>query len=126
MVIKMSRWSKRSQEEKEKILQKLDNQKRNHEKKEQPFSSENIMDIYKEGEIPIFCHNCCKFQTSDRYIITKKEVQILGETSMVEGICRKCGKPIEKYFPRTMEEIAILELTFINLKNDGRLEDRRK
>jgi|GEM_PF-6059876 len=122
----MSRWSRRSQEEKDAIAQKLESEKQNKVKKEHPFSSENITDIYEQGEIPLFCHRCVRLVTSDKYEITKNDVPLIGKNAnVIRGKCNRCGFSLEQPFPGTPEVMMLFALNVNKLKQSGRLEDKR-
>lgn len=117
----MSRWSKRSKEEKLDILRKQREQK-------EPKEGYDAVDIYKNNEIPIVCPKCRCFSGSDTYEVVIKDFRPLGikKVSIIKGMCRICKRPIERIFPPTFsDEITVFTMVFVNLKQKGRLKDLR-
>jgi hypothetical protein len=122
----MSRWSRRSDYEKERILKK---QRELRNKTSNKGKDIEALDIYKNHEIPIFCTKCYRYSGSDNYELVIKDFKPIGmkNISMVKGICRNCKKQIERIFPNALyEESIIFAAMCLDLKQKGRLKDLRK
>ena len=130
----MSRWSKRSEEEKQAILQKQQEQEAKAEQAKldkDPVLAElaraRDMDaanaVYKSGEIPILCRDD-GWVGSELYALYKGEPLPGVKLDMLKGRCRKCGRPVQRVFP-TGEEFLLFALAISNLKMKGRLQDTR-
>jgi hypothetical protein len=122
----MSRWSRKTNEEKAEILKK---QRELRNKTSNKGKDIEALDIYRNKEIPIFCTKCYRYSGSDNYELVIKDFRPIGmkNISMVKGICRNCKKPIERVFPNALyEESIIFAAICANLKREGRLKDLRK
>ena len=129
----MSRWSRRTQKEKEEIARK---QEELREPKQTNISTATLteemnqaqVELLKKHEIPMLCagHG---WVHSEHYILTVEEIPFTGEKSTtVNGECAKCGRKVKRYLPPRimasdfgMTIILIIPL----LARQGRLEDRR-
>jgi len=123
----MSRWSRRSKKKKDAILKKLEKpqlEKREWTKRHEFDNSELVAEIYKKGEIPIYCMKD-GWTWSNKYVFTEEET-IFGKHLMIRGHCKDCGRPIERVIHRTVGELMSLPFVAATLEQQGRLEDRRK
>lgn len=126
----MSRWSKRSQEEKERIA------KEQKEKSIRVISvtSEGVKDdgqieILKRHEIPLRCaaHG---WMAPLMYILTMEVPMIFGGDPVltISGDCPKCRSGIRRYIiPHLIGMDAMMVIPFIleDLKKQNRIIDRR-
>jgi len=130
----MSRWSKRSLEEKADILRKLEALKTEVADKTREQSgvlklvddkaSGDAMKCYEAGDLPMPCptHG---WTGSDQYSIVKHEpMPGMPTMDMVQGKCRKCGRTLRRAFPRS-EEMLVFMAAIMALKTRGRLQDER-
>jgi hypothetical protein len=123
----MSRWSRKTDEEKEEILRKQREQ-RDKSKKYQS-KGDTVVSIYADHEIPIMCPKCLRYSGSDNYEIVIKDFKPLGikKVTTISGICRKCKRPIERIIPPAFSEETIVFVAIcVELERKGRLKDLRK
>jgi len=124
----MSRWSRRTQEEKEQIQRDQDEQRLKIQKREQRHEIDNqdiISEIYEKREIPIYCMKC-GWTTSQKYILCTKPSPLGGEAIFVQGKCKDCGRRIERMIVFNSTDVMMFSLSCSYLKINFRLEDRRK
>jgi len=125
----MSKWSKRSDEEKLRIFNEQNALREKAEIKKDPIKSAQaqITELLQAHELPLHCfeHGHVKSQS---YELTNGS--FMGQKcEVVKGRCIKCGKNLS--FPLTPQvrctEFGILVIMVITLlKNEGRLTDTRK
>jgi len=126
----MSRWSRRSQEEKERIAEKLEKES----KKEVGFSglaklknTEVAMDIYRNKRIPIACTNCGWSYGENYHAYNDKHP--LNPTIPLRKItttCIGCGKEISRVFPSLdCDDMVLFAMVLTILAQEGRLKDDR-
>ena len=123
----MSRWSRRTDEEKEEILRKQ-RELRNKSKKRYG-KDDTVTNIYADHEIPIMCPKCLRHSGSDNYEVLIKDFKPLGikNVPIITGICRKCKRPIERAIPNAFSgEIMSFVAICVELERKGRLKDLRK
>lgn len=112
----MSKWSKRSPEEKVRILAEQEALRKKHDTPTNRFGESTQSEIIQRNEIPLVCieHG---FTSSERYKLVK-EFNPLAQTEvmMVVGKCTKCGR-ISK---RALNEAVMLLVAL--LKTQGRVE----
>ena len=129
----MSRWSKRSQTDKERISLEQEALRKAPERRveeRQEKNAEQGQAVYRAGEIPIMCmeHG---WQGSDDYrAYLGKSVFASGEVQYIEGTCRVCKKKIRRLFPlyvgsAAWDEGPIFAMALMHLARDGRLKDER-
>ena len=122
----MSRWTRRTQEEKNAILQKIERQKQAKQKYPERLHLDNpklVKEIYLKNEIPTYCMKD-GWTWSNKYILTE-ETTLFGKQLMIKGHCKDCGRPIERMVLRTVDELLLFPLAVANLTQQGRLIDRR-
>jgi len=127
----MSKWSKRSDEEKRSILEKQNNIKKTTERKHNRgtlliLEDSDGVKVYLNKEIPLACLNC-GWVGSDKYTIyiNKDNPFAIGHT-FIKGTCRKCGQILNRIFPNPLEsEGMIFMLTLPVLNSQGRIKDER-
>ena len=126
----MSRWSKRTQEEKEQILQKQQQQQEDQQTKKDKMnyvSTDWKLKILKDGEIPLFCKKH-GWTHSNKYVLTKKGGPfegMFGKTPTIVGNCRECNTELECMVPVNSVYTLLFATVISNLRNQNRLEDRR-
>ena len=129
----MSRWSRRSQKEKEEIARKQEELKKPKKinVSTATFTDEANqaqVDLLKKREIPLLCagHG---WVHSEHYILTVEEMPLTGEkATTVNGKCAKCGRGVKRYLPPSMmgTDFGMTVILIIPLlARQGRLEDRR-
>lgn len=122
----MSRWTKRTQEEKDAISKKLEGEQTSKEEKK---NKHNYMSSYgnkilEEGNIPLFCVKC-GWSYSDNYIL-EEGMSVFGTKELIViGNCKECGIKIASEIPLTMKALMIYPFLFATLERQGRLVDRR-
>jgi len=123
----MSRWSRRTQEEKDAILQKQENQQQEkieeqekHDYMNQPQQNK----LLEAGHVPIFCK---RHGWTYSYNYTLEERMSIFNTRqwIVTGNCKDCKTRIKKEIPISMNTTMIYLLVFIGLKKQYRLTDMR-
>ena len=122
----VSRWSRKTEKEKQAIL---DKQKVKKKETSSLFTHDVVAKlIYNDGKIPIFCPSCMNWSGSNGYTVFKgKHPMVNGEVNKISGKCRKCNRPIERVFPPLLSEEAVLfGMTMTRLLREGKLVDRRK
>lgn len=123
----MSKWSKRSPEDKARILAEREAlQKAMVEKSpEYQYSPEKQSEIIKQQEMPLVCPNH-GYTKSERYeIVTEKHPLLDQEVSMVLGKCPICGAMARRAL--TLSEAGmVFALVLQLLASQGRLVDNRK
>ena len=122
----MSRWSKRSQEEKEQILKSQEQQQKEKETNIDKLNYLSIdwrMKLLKEGELPLMCgkHG---WVHSEKYILILKK-DMFGKHNYIVGTCPKCNKKLECMVPLNMVYTSLYPLVMATLVDKKRLEDRR-
>ena len=125
----MSKWSKRSDEEKLRIFNEQKALREKAEIKKDPIKSTQaqMTELLQAHEIPLHCfeHGHVKSQS---YELTNGS--FMGQKcEVVKGRCIKCGKNLS--FPwtpqvRCTEFGIIVAMVITLLKNEGRLTDTRK
>ena len=125
----MSRWEKRTQEEKERIyrVQVLHERPEDVERKTTLPTSGS--DILAAGGIPIYCRRCGDTVESKKYTVYRGQERMTGQpTDFIRGQCLKCGQDVTR--PLTAGagavEAQVIALNFIKLMKAGRLDDVRK
>lgn len=123
----MSRWSRKSPEEKEATLNKLlkeQESKADIIKKHSYVDTDWRLKILKEGEIPLFCDKHGWTKSNKYTLITKNDM--FGKSTYVLGQCPECGRKFESLIPMG-DPIYIMwiSLNVLKLKRENRLEDRR-
>lgn len=126
----MSRWSKKSDEEKKALLKKMEENKEKQHKssKDYAFSQEMQGEILGEHELPLMCdeHGWVK---SVKYELFTGEMPITRtETTMVAGTCPICGRKLTRALPVSLmaSDGGMLIMMIIPLLlRQGRLVDRR-
>ena len=126
----MSRWSKRSQDEKERIKEEQIKLKEVRGKKSMGIPNmdpDTAKLIYKNGGIPIICRAHGWVDSQD-YTIEKRR-NILQPDRMddfIVGHCPQCGGEILRAIPYgNLDEMMFLPLVVSSLKQKGRLTDKR-
>ena len=132
----MSRWSKRSDEEKVAIMRKQQETQHQVAARATEHCGGGILDlvgergsaaataIYEAQEIPMPCRTC-GWVGSDQYAFYKGEpFPGAPPMDMIKGRCRKCGRPLQRVFPSN-EELMLFMMAASVLKMRGRLTDAR-
>ena len=124
----MSRWQKRSPEEKQRILDDQEDKalarKYAHNPWEIPRFKEKSMDLMKKSEIPFWCDACMDITDSYRYILTRSD--LISSLTMIKGRCRTCNKVVQKMMEQPMSTAGMVETMILgNLKRQERLTDKR-
>jgi hypothetical protein len=122
----MSKWSKRSDEEKKNILKDQQKMRDEAERKKNRgtfaiLKDEDALAIYDKKEIPLPCLEC-GWTGSDNYQRIKKTFAGIY-ADCIEGKCRKCGKMVTRALPSPLEtEGMMFMLTMNMLAQQGRLK----
>ena len=126
----MSRWQKRTLEEKKLILEEQEETKKRkeHPEKYGNRSSDRALEIYHQACIPIMCPKDGWVGSLDYEIILDNHP--LNPSQKVEilvGNCLICNKKIRRAFPPIISiEMIMFMAAVSSLKIDGRLIDSRK
>lgn len=126
----MSRWSRRSDEEKERINRKqvVQKQEKKHDDNATERGRQRAVEIYDDQEIPIFCFEH-GWVGSDRYRLYIGKNGLTGQdTQYLEGRCRKCQKPIQRVCSMSVlspTEAMMFGMVVKILFDDSRLVDER-
>lgn len=124
----MSRWSRRSQEEKERIAEKQTDLKIPKAVKEKESSDKRKTEILESGELPLRCSNCGP-TTSQQYTLAMANTPMGGKpVQMVSGKCRSCGGHAKTIIePRVLglNTSMIVGQIILLLNNKGRIIDNR-
>ena len=122
----MSRWSKRSLEEKERILR--EQTKREEEARVRSTfdgSTERMLEIYEAREAPLMCmrHG---WVASEQYVIVN-EVEPVAHQRMptLKGVCPHCARPLKRYLYAGAHAALMDMMVISTLQHDGRLKDNR-
>jgi len=122
----MSKWSKRSPDEKARILAE---QEALRNKGKEPsfgdmFNNDNQTEILKRNEIPIVCETH-GFTTSGRYELVEEEHPLIGGKQLfVRGRCVKCGRTSRRALG--LDESSMMLMLIIRMLQDkGRVDDLR-
>lgn len=125
----MSRWSRRTQEEKDAIAKKqqalADNSKKATTARMADDRTKEATEVYEKMELPIRCHRCFRWSGSDKYEIRIDNFEAIGagRLSVVAGQCRHCGTHIKRVLkagPLELDAMVLFKLT-----NEGRVTDKR-
>ena len=123
----MSRWSRKTQEEKEQILQKQEDQKEEQQINKDRMnylSTDWRMKILKEHELPLFCKKH-GWTHSERYILISRK-DMFGKHGYILGKCPRCNLDIETIIPVNIVYTPLFALVMTDLIRTGKLKDRRK
>ena len=122
----MSRWSKRSTEEKERILREQRGKAQEaHVRNTFDGSEDRALKIYEEHELPLLCvrHG---WVASEQYVIVN-EVEPITHQRMptLKGVCPHCARPVKRYLYQG-SMAALMDMALIStLLREGRLKDNR-
>ena len=125
----MSRWNRRTQEEKERIKKEQEELHKPKEQRLQEKLHDDMNHILEQKELPLRCKKC-GMTTSKHYTLAMMKNPLTGEpTQTAFGKCIKCGSTARK-----VVEVGVLGLDlgmvvaqiFMFLKSQGRLTDDRK
>jgi hypothetical protein len=122
----MGNWLKKTPEQREAILKKLQQQKDAKEQKierRNPLSPTAYADLIKKEEIPLYCMKC-GWTSSERYSLNERRGPF-GKEWTVEGNCRDCKRRILREIPICMESMMMFPFIFFHLIQTKRLEDKR-
>jgi len=123
----MSRWSRKTQEEKQQVS---DNIKHQQTIKEDKVKKMNIvgtdwrLKILEDGELPLYCdkHGWTK---SNRYTLENRN-NMFGNYIVIIGNCPTCNKRIESLIARDPIYIMMVSMNVLKLKSHYRVTDLRK
>jgi len=127
----MSKWSKRSDEEKKAILDKQNQIRAEAERKNNRgtllmLKDEDGIKIYGDKEIPLACLEC-GWQGSNHYTIyINKDNPFAVGHPFIKGHCRKCGKELKRAFPSPLSDDGMIFMLVLPiLHREGKLTDER-
>jgi len=126
----MSRWSRKTDEEKQRIYEEqvTAKQEKQHDNNAIERGQQRAVEIYDNQEIPIFCveHG---WVASDRYCLNIRKNPLTGQnTQYIEGNCQKCKAPIQRVCSVSVfspAEAMMFSMVIKILFDDGRLRDER-
>lgn len=101
----MSRWSKRTPEEKVRIFNEQQEQKRPKAEVQAEQRDKMAVMIYENGMIPIMCPGCFKWTCSKYYSITEEKHPFIQDKKipMIVGNCVSCNRRVRRAFPQTFD-----------------------
>lgn len=112
----MSRWSRRSQEEKERIAKMT-------RKQSDGVIRESPSEIYLSGNLPIYCIECGEWSYSHNYTLKKeKDPFFNGDVTMIYGNCVRCGAEIKRAIYVTGESALLDSLVISELMTKGKIK----
>ena len=122
----MSRWSKRSEQEKRNLARGLQangtpvSPTRKHV--EEPLSPEDALRIYRNREIPIVCPSCLAWRRSEKYEMGYFET-VMGMPSQraVRGHCNLCAREMQRVLPSDPGEQMLFMAILNDLRRVGRV-----
>lgn len=120
-----NRWKKRSMDEKQKILEKIEIPQGKGNYKDY-FDSKPIMDILGKSELPLYCKKCG--WTTSQYYILSKSTGPFGDLDIGTGTCITCGCPVHSPFRGiavSLDMKMLYGLVIVNLISKNRLIDNR-
>ena len=122
----MSRWSKRTQEEKLKIKETINHQKQIKQDNIERLNRACIdhrLKILKQTEIPLFCpkHG---WTSSNQYTLETRN-DIFGDTIYILGKCPQCNASLETTIAKDPMYIMMVSLNLAKLKQQNRITDNR-
>ena len=123
----MSRWSRKTQEEKQQISDNINHQqtiKEDKAKKMDYIGTDFRLKILKEGELPLYCdkHGWTK---SNQYTLENRN-NMFGNFIVIIGNCPTCNKRIESLVAKDPMYMMMVSLNLAKLKLQGRITDRRE
>lgn len=123
----MSRWSRKTQEEKHQVLDNIKQQKDVKEdkiKKMNYIGIDGRLKILTEEELPLYCdkHGWTK---SDKYTVENRN-NMFGNYIVIIGNCPTCNKRIESLVTKDPMYMMMISLNLVKLKSQGRINDKRK
>lgn len=131
----MSRWSKRSDEEKEAIAKKQEAERyKASPQYQQDLENSIVESAFVCGMIPMRCNHCFKMSMAKEYTLTtdRDPLGLLDPTrkklvTMINGECMWCHKPMKRAYPQSfsMDELVIATATLAELTMKGKLKDLR-
>jgi hypothetical protein len=123
----MSRWSRRTDAEKERIYEEQSEMKKKPQ--HQHRDDQDALEIYKNSEIPIMCHKCMAWTASDNYEYVKEYMRLIDKKmNVIKGHCRVCKIPIRRVMTMDalLNEGLLLGAVIMKLTVQGRFVDRRR
>lgn len=123
----MSRWSKRTAEEKVRIFNEQQEQRKPQSVKAAEQNDKMAVTIYQNGQIPIMCPSCFKWTCSKTYSISSEAHPFDKDKKipMICGHCAMCNRRVRRAFPQNIDEIPLFTMTCVKLQHDGALIDLR-
>jgi len=122
----MSRWSRRSQEERERIASEqqalVEQGKKPAWEKDGKKSDEHALEIYKKSRIPILCPKCFDWVAPPRLevCVITSPLPKDGELKAVKGVCPNCGTTVRRVFPLGLgSDAVVFFLVFKVMKDQG-------
>jgi len=130
----VSRWMKRSKEEKERILRETREREARGKKHVGKLFVLSMAGIEKEesylkdGKLPIRCDKC-GIVTSDSYVIVKRKFMFSGsDETYVEGTCNRCGGKAGMWIIPSFNnatKIMLYTAVIMKLLREGKVVDKR-
>jgi len=119
----MSRWSRKTAQEKEATRKKIE---QNERPKSKQWEGGLANEIYQRGFIPLMCPNC-GWTFSNNYKIKDKAKDQMGfEATRCFGTCVNCDRLINRVLPSPFtEEGMMFAVVATNLVQKGSLSDDR-
>lgn len=126
----MSRWSRRTEEEKSRISrEQVEMRNRPPTPVKLPFAhakadSASASKIWTDGEIPLLCYNHGWVRSEKYRMVIEAWMPGMPDQLMVVGTCEKCNKPIRKAVEMSDHTfVGFLVLVMPKLMKDGRFKD---
>ncbi len=125
----MSRWSRRSSEEKHRILKEQGQMKVGKKKTSTRLiggDKDTALAIYITRQIPIICPKCGDWRESEKYTI-KYGTGMFEGLNLIHGRCKDCGGGMFRTIPSAFgyEGIMFTE-ALLTLMKDERIRDLTK
>ena len=126
----MSRWERRSDEDKRRIASQQDIQARPKKPAKVGWliRGDGLLEVYKAQELPMPCHRCQEWVGCDQYVVTSRDHPGTGKPwGFVSSTCRECKRPVDRYCPLPLQDEAMFfGMVMLHLKGELRLDDRRR
>jgi hypothetical protein len=122
----MSRWSKRSQEEKQRIYDdQMTKSQEVHERSTFDSSPEKLMKIYNNRELPLMCFRHGWVASKQYVLMTELDVLTRKPVPTLKGVCPHCGRPLKRAL-NPLSDMGMVDASiFFILMKDRRLKDNR-
>jgi len=123
----MSRWSRRSEEERARILAEQRESRKPRLPRAVVASMEQATNIYNEHLIPIMCPRCFEWRSFLHYDLREELDPFGAMRPFICGTCRECGSSMRRVMPTLQSDEGVLfAATAMLLVRDKKLTDHKR